>query len=490
MSALGTKTSPPGPPTLPLIGNLHIFPRESTHLQFTEWARKYGGIFSLKIGTGTVIVITCPDIANELLEKRSATTADRPSLYAADLVTGGLHIALIRYGDTWRALRRAAHSILTPKATARHLPIQIAEATQLLYDMLCTPEYFNKHIKRYSSSVIMSVMHGKRSPRYETPETADFFRLEQEWTTFIAPGATPPWKDTAARIRKMQRGFFFRLLAATEERVQRGEQNGSYMEELLEKRDELRLDTDMTAYLGGTLIEGGSETTSSFLNSFILCMVAYPEALKKAQEEMDRVVGQDRVPNLSDLQNLPYVRAVILETHRFRPVAPLLFPHATTYKNYSIPAGSTIFVNYWGISQDPTLYDAPDVFCPTRYLLTQNGTKLGMKTSSMGPTLAFGFGRRSCPGIHLAENAINIHVMNLIWAFNFEPALDVDSCTESIHSMILTKPLPFNCRITPRTAEKAEIIRREFVDAAGTYRKFEFGLSQEDREFVLNSRDR
>ncbi|KAJ7618065.1 cytochrome P450 [Roridomyces roridus] len=509
------KDLPPGPPTLPIIGNLHIFPKESTHLRFTEWARKYGGIFSLKLGAGTVIVITCPEIAHQLLEKRSATTADRPSLYVADLVTGGLNMGLIRYGDTWRAMRRAAHSILTPKATARHFPIQIAEATQLLYDMLCTAESFNTHIKRYSSSVIMSVLHGKRSPRYETPDTADFFRVEHEWSTFVEPGATPPvdlipilkyvpaplakWKRTAARIREMQRGLYLRLLAGTEERVQRGEHNGSYMEVVLERRQELGLDRHTAAYLGGSLVEAGSETTSSFLNSLILCLVAYPQAQKHAQEEIDGVVGQDRLPTLEDLQNLPYIRAIILETHRFRPVTPLLLPHATTapetYKNYSIPAGSTIFVNYCGISHDPMLYDGPEVFCPNRYLLADNGTKPGLDKSSMGPTLAFGFGRRSCPGIHLAENSININAMNLIWAFKFEPALDKDGNviepdTFAYSKGITCEPLPFKCRITPRTAEKAEIIRREFWGAADTFKKFEFGLSEEDKEFVLSSRDR
>ncbi|KAJ7279289.1 cytochrome P450 [Mycena rebaudengoi] len=513
---------PPGPPTLPFLGNLHIFPTEFTHYKFTEWARKYGGIYSLKLGSGTMVVLTDAAAVKEIMDIRSATTSDRPPFHVADVVTGGLDMALARYNETWRTLRRVAHAILTPQASARHLPIQQAEATQLLHDILCQPQSYYAHIRRYSNSVIMSVLHGKRSPRYETPETTAFFKVQQEWSMLLETGDTAPidfipilkhiparfakWKRDCAKIRKMARDLYFGLLDETKERLHAGQENGSYMEEVLRRQEEFGMSREMTGshlfilritsltltfrYLGAVLIAGGSDTTSAYIQSLLMALIAYPEAQKKAQEEVDRVVGEHRMPTLDDLEEMPYIRAMILEA------APLLIPHATIaqeeYKGYVIPKGSTIFVNTWGILHDPELYDDPESFIPDRYLLTENGTKPGVDGSDLRHNLGFG---RICPGFHLAQNSLNINAMNLVWAFNFETDTDsngnpVKLDTFDYYKGLLPIPRPFRCKITPRSAKKAEIIEREFLEAADTFSKFEFGLSREDKEFVANSRAR
>ncbi|KAJ7843055.1 cytochrome P450 [Mycena olivaceomarginata] len=504
---------PPGPPTVPLLGNLHLFPTEFAHYKFTEWARKYGGIYSLKMGPGTAIVLTDAAAVKELMDKRSGSTVDRPPMHVADLVAGGLNMVLSRYTENWRTLRRTAHTILTPQASARHLPIQQAEASQLLHDLLRHPQGFYTHIRRYSNSVILSVLYGKRAPRYETPETTAFFNAQHEWELVLEPGATPPvdlipilkyiperwakWKRDCAKTRKLQRDLYFGLLDETKERLRNGDENGSYMEEILTRQEEFGMDREITGYLGGVLIEGGSDTTSSYLQSLILALIAYPETQRKAQEEVDRVVGEHRMPTLNDLEEMPYIRAMILETHRFRPVAPLMIPHCTLtaeeYNGFIIPQGTTIFVNAWGIFHDPELYDDPENFIPDRYLLTENGTKPGVDGSDLRPTYAFGVGRRICPGIHLAQNSININAMNLVWAFNFTTDTDaegnpIELDTFDYQKGILTGPRPFKCKISPRSVEKAEIIEREFLEAADTFSKFEFGLSSEDKEFVANSR--
>ncbi|KAK7052071.1 putative cytochrome P450 [Favolaschia claudopus] len=506
---------PPGPPTMPLLGNLHIFPTEFAHYKFSEWARTYGGIYSLKVGPGTAIVLTDAAAVKELMDKRSGSTADRPPMHVADVVAGGLNMVLSRYSESWRTLRKTAHTILTPQASAKHLPIQLAEASQLLHDILCRPEGFYNHIRRYANSVILSVLYGKRAPRYETRETTAFFRAQHEWELVLEPGATPPidlipilkyvperwakWKQDCAKTREMQRKLYFGLLDETKERLGQGEENGSFMEEILARQDELGMDREMTGYLGGVLIEGGSDTTSYYLQSLILALVAYPDAQRKAQEEMDRVVGDHRMPTLDDLEEMPYIRAMILENHRFRPVAPLLVPHGALadeeYKGFLIPKGCTIFVNMWGIFHDPELYDDPENFVPERYLLSENGTKPGVDGSDLRPNLPFGVGRRVCPGIHLAQNSININAMNLVWAFNFTPDTDTQGNpipldTLDYHKGILTGPRSFKCKITPRSAGKADIIEHEFLEAADTFSKFEFGLSEEDKEFVMKSRAR
>ncbi|KAJ7184892.1 cytochrome P450 [Mycena filopes] len=482
---------PPGPPTVPVLGNLHIFPTELAHHKFTEWARKYGGVYSLKVGPGTVIVLTDAAAMKELLDRRSSTTVDRPPLHVADVVTGGLHLALARYTENWKILRRSSQTILTQQAAKRHLSIQRAEATQLLYNFLHSPESFYNEIRRSMFSIIRSVMYGRRVPHFEAPEVVRFFAVLEEWNQLVEPGATPPldmipplklvparwarWKRDGARVRALQRELYFGWLEETRERVRRGEGNGSYMEEVLGRREELGMDDEMAAYFGSALLETGSETTSSYMQSFVLALVGHPHVQNMAHEEIDRVIG-DRMPTLEDLEDLPYVRAIILEVHRFYPVAPLSLPHATVaagvYKGFVIPKGATIFANVWGIYRDPALFDDPDDFIPDRYLLTENGTKPGVDGSDLRHTLPFGFGRRACPGIHLAQNSINLNAMNLLWAFDFQP-VDGSGIEARFKKGITLAPEPFACRITPRSAERAQVIEREYLAARDTFANFE-----------------
>ncbi|KAF7333382.1 putative cytochrome P450 [Mycena venus] len=467
---------PPGPPTVPVLGNAHIFPTEFAHYKFTEWARKYGGIFSLKVGPSTVVVLTDVAAVKELLEKRSASTSDRPPMHLADLMTGGLHMVLARSTSTWKTLRKTSGAILTVQAAAQHLPIQQAEAMQLLYDILRSPQACPFLLMCQPLRVEPVIMlYGKRAPRYETPEISGFFNVLHEFNTILGPGAAPPvdaipilkfvperwakWKRECKRIRNLQRTLYFGMVEETRDRIRRGEGNGSYMEELLIRK------------------------------------------LKKAHEEIDRVVGGDRLPTLDDLENMPYIRAMILETHRFRPVAPLSIPHSTQaaeeYQGYIIPKDSTIFVNVWGIFHDPgflsALFDDPEKFIPERYILTEDGTKPGMDGSDLKATFPFGFGRRICPGMHLAFNSININAMNLLWAFDFKPDIDADGNpimvdTTAYKTGLENAPQPFKCLITPRSTEKAKIIEREFLDAADTFAKFEVGLNEEDKEYVAKLR--
>lgn len=108
---------------------------------------------------------------------------------------------------------------------------------------------------------------------------------------------------------------------------------------------------DAAGYITGSLLEAGSDTTSGILTGFIQAMVVHPEVLKQAQEEVDRVIGPDRMPNMDDAPSLPYIRACLKESLRWMPTVILGVPHASikedTYMGYRIPAGSTVVNNVW-----------------------------------------------------------------------------------------------------------------------------------------------
>jgi len=384
---------------------------------------------------------------------------------------------------------------------------------QLMFDMLKSPENFYNHIRRYSNSVILSITYGKRAPRYESYEPTAFFHAQHMWETALAPGSQPPvdflpilkyvperwapWKTLCKEVRKAQRKLYFGLLTECEERVKRGEENGSYMEEVVKRQKEFGMTREHVGYLGGALMEGGSDTSSSFIQSIILMLVAFPEVQRKAQEEVDRVIGSERAPVFEDWANLPYLQAFNNEINRFRSISPLAMAHAATadehYNGYLIPEGATLFMNSWGINHDPDVYDAPETFNPDRYLRSEYGTKPGVDESDFRHTLIFGAGRRICSGMQLANNNIMLNTMNFVWAFNFGHAINprtkepIPVDLWAYHKGILTGPEPFKCSITPRPG-RAEMIESQFADAIDAFLPYEELLAAEDKAWVAKLR--
>ena len=158
------KDLPSGPPTIPILGNLHQIPLKGAHFQFTKWARKYGGLYTLKLGTGTAAVITSPRLVKKLVDSK-AKYFTRPKSHVGTHITGGDHVLLMENGAQWRDIRKLIHVSFTEKLVEeQHLKVQEAEARQLLKDYLLDREHHMLHPKRFSNSIIMSLVWGVRTP--------------------------------------------------------------------------------------------------------------------------------------------------------------------------------------------------------------------------------------------------------------------------------------------------------------------------------------
>jgi cytochrome P450 len=188
----------------------------------------------------------------------------------------------------------------------------------------------------------------------------------------------------------------------------------------------------------------GAETTSAVLAWWILAMVTYPEVQKRAQAELDAVVGRTRTPTFADLQHLPYIRAMVKEALRWRPVDPVGLPHLSTeddwYDGMFIPKGTIVIANVWHLNRDPELYGADAAhFNPTRFLdASGNVGPCPPETKEEGH-VTYGFGRRVCLGKHVANNSLFIDIAMTLWACNIGPGkdergnvipIDVDGCVE------------------------------------------------------------
>ncbi|KAG8916694.1 hypothetical protein FRC02_003650 [Tulasnella sp. 418] len=157
LSKIGSREPllPPGPPTLPVLGNLTVLPLKEAHLKFTEWARIYGGVYSLKVGPQTMIVVSSVEAIHEILEKNGALTASRPAIEAIRRITqpSGM-VSFSPYGPQWRKMKKAAAEMMKPAARQQQVPIRTAEITQLLFDVQETPQDLFYHIQVINSYVI------------------------------------------------------------------------------------------------------------------------------------------------------------------------------------------------------------------------------------------------------------------------------------------------------------------------------------------------
>ena len=171
---------------------------------------------------------------------------------------------------------------------------------------------------------------------------------QENWSQLMEPGATPPvdiypflhwipqkffgnWASRSKNVGDEMNELYASTLDRVQERRNRSEgknTTNSFMDTVLDQNDKLGLNRHELYFLGGVLMEGGSDTSSSVIIAFIHAMTKWNHVLKKAQEEMDAVVGEDRSPVWSDYASLPYVAAIVKESMRWRPVGPTAFPHA------------------------------------------------------------------------------------------------------------------------------------------------------------------
>ncbi|KAI5918414.1 cytochrome P450 [Camillea tinctor] len=481
---------PPGPPTLPLIGNLHQIPDTRKHVQFEKWAREYGPIYSLMLGTKVMIVLNSDVAIKDLVDKRGAIYSSRPESYIGqDILSGGLRILFMPNHEVWKMARKQAHRVLNISAARTYVPYQDLESKAMLLGFLESPNDFISHLRRFSASLTTQMTFGFRTTSIHNPEFKEAFDIFDRSSELIGsrigalldlipalrrlPDFMLPIKKEGREIHQRELKLFRRLFLQTKAGLHAGTAKPCVCVDLVKLQKEEQTSDDLAAYLGGSLLQAGSETTASVLVGFIQAMVIFPEVARAAQEELDRVCG-DRMPDLNDVPDLPYIRACAKESLRWMPGFMLGIPHAVTqddtYMGYHIPAGSMVIMNIWAVHNDPKRHPNPRQFEPMRYW----GDDQTSIDASNNPDatkrdhFVFGAGRRKCQGMHIADRSLFLAISRLLWAFNFRKAVDHQTGQEITPDMddlaegVMMLPKPFKADLRPRSAFKAECVRREW----------------------------
>ncbi len=186
------------------------------------------------------------------------------------------------------------------------------------------------------------------------------------------PERFQPWLQLARRLRRRESALHEAFLGKLKSQVLAKDAPTCFGTDLINIQEAEGIDDEQAINILAMIIGAGAETTSSMLQSFFKVMAMNPKAQRRAQMELDQVVGLNRMPDWEDERRLPYLRALIKEVHRWAPIANLLIPHATSkddiYRGRHIPKGTVVFPNVISIHSDPDVYEDPESFEPERFL--------------------------------------------------------------------------------------------------------------------------
>ncbi|XP_069684414.1 cytochrome P450 18a1 isoform X2 [Periplaneta americana] len=440
------RTLPPGPWGLPIFGYLP-FLKGDAHLHFKELAKKYGTMFSTKLGNQLVVVLSDHKMIREAFRKEEFT--GRPHTEFINIL-GGYGI-INSDGRLWKEQRRFLHERLRQfgmkymGAGKEHMETRIMGEVESFLKTLTrqqgTPTDLNPVLSMAISNVICAIM---MSVRFEHNDNRfkrfmnlidEGFRLfgSLETINFIpAMRYMPGFQSTRKKLAKnrIEMAKFFQetvdnhretfdpsnirdLIDTYLAEIQKAKEEGRG-EELFEGKDH---DRQMQQIIGD-LFSAGMETVKTTLQWAVVFMLHHPEVAKAVQEELDEVVGRGRLPKLEDLRYLPYTESTLLEVLRRSSIVPLGTTHAATrdvYLNgFKIPKNTQIVPLLHAIHMDSNLWEEPEKFKPTRFLNAEG------KVTKPEFFLPFGVGRRMCLGDVLARMELFLFFSSILHVFHIE----------------------------------------------------------------------
>ncbi|TFK84485.1 cytochrome P450 [Polyporus arcularius HHB13444] len=470
---------PPGPRALPFIGNVHQLPVNYQWRKMAEWGREHGDVVFAKFFRTPAVILNSKEAAVELMEKRSAKYSDRPPfILLKDLMGWDSVLNNLPYGERFRKHRKWLQDAFASKAVVMgYRPIQRRETYMLLSGLCDSPEHFMDHLKRWAGGVILEIAYGYRVTSLNDPLVEVAERTTVETVLGGSPGSMlvdffpilryiPLWmpgsgfKRQAFLVKSLVRQTLDTPFAMVQRALRTGTAAPSFTATLLE---EAVAAGSLTAEheedikgAAGVIYTAGTDTTVTAMKTFILAMVLHQDVYKKAQAEIDRVIGPDRLPDFEDREQLPYLECVLKEVFRWNAPVPLGVPHAVShhdvYRGYDIPEGAMVIPNIWWMTQDPDVYPEPARFDPDRFLHMS-----AEEAEHTDPrNVVFGFGRRVCPGQIFADASVWLAAANIIATMDLAFAKDNfgrDIVPEAAFiSGFVSHPKEFTCSFHARSS--------------------------------------
>ncbi|KAH1074870.1 hypothetical protein J1N35_027198 [Gossypium stocksii] len=438
-----TLNLPPGPIGLPILGSIHSLgshPNQS----LAELAKVHGPIMTLRLGSITTIVLSSPEMAKQVLQTHAQSFSDRP-IPDAIASMPNLETSLV-WGPSddnrWRKLRGICSTQLFSGQKLNSLQyLRYKKVEKLIQHIKKHCEISNTQVN-IGQVVFATTLNLIFSTMFSIDIVDPEFSRAQElkdlvWKTVESAGK-PNLSDyfpvlkrfDLQGVRKRARLHYDGMHQIFDDMIDKRmkaraldstTRNGDFLDVLLDQWEENRsiLNRETIKPLIQNLFIAGSETSATTTEWAMAELLRNPQVMQKAKKELLEVIGSERTVKESDIDELPYLQAVVKETLRLHPAAPLLLPYKARNDveicSFTIPKGAHALVNIWAMNRDPKYWNQPLTFAPERF----TGSKIDYKGGSF-EFIPFGAGRRLCLGLPLATRMVHLMLASMILSFDWK----------------------------------------------------------------------
>ncbi|XP_060169551.1 cytochrome P450 71AU50-like [Lycium barbarum] len=433
------KKLPPGPKGLPIIGNLHMIGK-NVHQDLHQIAKKYGPIMSMRFGVVPIIVASSPHAAEQFLKNHDLVFASRPNNNVVQFIMyNQKNLTFAKYGPYWRNMRKLCTlELLTTqkinsfqamrkqevanfvtfinRAACSHVEVDIsAKLATLSANMACLMVFGKKYTDdEFDERGFMDVIH-ESLVIVSKPNIGEFFPF---LNTFDLQGFVPRMKELAKIYDEFLERVIDEHIQDSKEEKQTKDIVDTMMNIMQSGEVEFEFDRRHVKAILLDLLIASMDTSSTAIDWIFSELLRQPKVMKKLQNELEQVVGKNRIVEESDLEKLEYLDMVIKEGFRLHPVIPLLLHESIEdciIDGFDIPKGSRLLVNTWAIGRDPEVWSKPETFMPERFI----GSNINLRGRDF-QLLPFGSGRRSCPGLQLGLTIVRLVLAQLVHCFDWE----------------------------------------------------------------------
>ncbi|RLN13360.1 geraniol 8-hydroxylase-like isoform X1 [Panicum miliaceum] len=459
---------PPGPRPLPLIGSLQLLGKQP-HRSLACLAKIHGPLMSLRLGMVTTVVVSSPDVAREFLQKHDAAFASR-SVPDATGEHAKNSVPWLPNGPRWRALRRTmAAELFAPHRldTLQHIrrekvrelvdhvgrlaregaAVDIGQVVFTTGLNLLSRMIFSRDLTDFDRHGECKEFQGVCA---EIMEVAGISNVSDFFPALAAADLQGARRRMARLFARLHRVFDVEIAQRLRGRSASEPRKNDFLDVLLDN-SKAGIDRDTLLSLFTDLYAAGMNNISNTMEWAMSELLQNPLAMSKVCHELSRVIGASRNVEESEISRLPYLQAVVKETFRLHPPAPLLLPRqadtTTKVMGYTIPKGARVLVNVWAMGRDEDIWPEPEKFMPERFLNRAVDIRGGDFE-----LIPFGSGRRICPGMTLAIRMVHSVLASLLnqykWSLPDEVQRNGIDMTEKF-GVNVTKVVPLCAIATP-----------------------------------------